>query len=105
MTRHSYKMKVVTSDGCTFEFDASHSQLLTDMYGCEGVPHLPIHSTILEKLQTGDTEDSWETLCAMLHAADFLNIPEMLDRIGQRMADMLRGRPAEQVREMMSLIL
>ena len=97
------QMKVLTSDNHIVEFDASHSLILADMYG-EGIPRLPIHSDILKKLQSGTLDESWETLCDIMRAADFLYMPNALDRLGQHMADMLRGKPAEQVRKMMSMV-
>jgi len=97
-------MKVVSSDDQTIEFDETQSKVLVDMFEeCEGAPRIPFHSDILNKLHTGNLDESWETLADMIRAADFLDMPGMLDRLGQRMAEMLKGRPATQVREMMSI--
>jgi hypothetical protein len=96
-------MKILTSDDQTIEFDASRSKVLMDI--CEGVPiRLSFHSDILAKLQNRALDEPWETLCDMMNAADFLYMPDMLDSLGQRMADMLRGKSAEQVRKMMSML-
>jgi hypothetical protein len=99
-------MKLITSDEQTIDFDASQSRVLSDMFedGCEGAPRIPFRSDTLNRLQTGTLDESWETLADMIRAADFLDMPEMLDRLGQRMAEMLKGRPATQVREMMAIL-
>jgi len=99
-------MYVVTDDNQVVEFDASRSRVLVDIQECQGVPRIPIHSHILSKLShdTIGSSESWETLVAMLRAADFLNMPDMLDALGRRMADMLHGKPPEQVREMMAVV-
>lgn len=99
-------MKVLTSDNHMIDFDVSQSRMLMDLceYGCIGVARLPIHSDILTKLQSGTFDESWEILCAMMRAADFLYMPDTLDQLGQHMAGMLRGKSAEQVRKMMSIL-
>ncbi len=106
-------MKFVTSDGHTVDFDHTQSQVIKNIIedcGEDDSVHVPIQADILSKTsywmnQTTEPEESWETLVAMLRAADFLNMPEMLNRLGKRMADMLQGKPAKQVREMMSMLM
>lgn len=97
------QMKVLTSDNLLFEFDESRSRILMDLRE-DDTPCLPIHSDTLTRLQSGIHEESWEILVAMLRAADFLYMPEMLDRLGKHMAEILRGKNAKEVREMMSLV-
>ena len=48
-----------------------------------------------------DPEEPWDTLKAMAQAADFLDMPDFLDRTCRRMANELKGRKPEQIRQMM----
>lgn len=102
-------MKVITSDAVTVEFDPTQSRVLTNMFedtNAEDDIPLPIDSATLTKLthwmdNPDDPEESWETLKAMAQAADFLDMPDFLDRTCRRMANELKGRKPEQIRQMM----
>lgn len=102
-------MKVMTTDGTLADFDPAQSRVLTNMFedtnAEDGIP-LPFDSATLAKLTQwmnapDDPEESWETLKAMAQAADFLDMPDFLDRTCRRMANELKGRKPEQIRQMM----
>lgn len=98
-------MKVITSDGVTVDFDPTQSRVLMDAPEGDDVPVL-VDSATLAKVThwmniSDDPEEPWETLKAMAQAADFLDMPDFLDRTCRRMANELKGRKPEQIRQMM----
>lgn len=102
-------MKVITSDNVTMDFDHSQSRVLTDLIDdtSAGEAPVPFDSATIAKVAhwmgiSDDPEETWETLKAMAQATDFLNMPELMDRTCRRMANELKGRPPEQIRQMMS---
>ena len=102
-------MKVITSDDVTVDFDPTQSRVLTNMFAdtnAEDDIPLPIDSVTLAKIiqwmnVPDDPEEPWDTLKAMAQAADFLDMPDFLDRTCRRMANELKGRKPEQIRQMM----
>ena len=102
-------MKVITNDGVLVEFDPVHSRVLANMIAdtnAEDDVPLPFDSATIAKLNQwmnvpDDPEESWETLKAMAQAADFLDMPDFLDRTCRSMANELKGRKPEQIRQMM----
>ena len=86
------------------EFNAEWSRLLTSMEGLEGPIPLPnVDSTTLGKLKywqemsdEDPIDEPWDTLWSMAHAADYLDMPAMLDKTCKALAGQLKGkRPAE----------
>jgi len=101
-------MKVITSDNVTMEFDHSQSQVLNDLIDDTSTDVVPVpfvSPTIAKVIQwmtvSDDPEEPWETLKSMAQAADFLNMPDFLDRTCRSMANELKGRKPEQIRRMM----
>lgn len=98
-------MQVYTSDCVTCEFNAEWSRLLTSMESMEGPIPLPnVDSTTLGKLKywqempgEGPIDEPWETLWSMAHAADYLDMPEMLDQTCKALADHLKGKSPTQI--------
>lgn len=106
-------MKVMTSDcSAATDFDPTQSRLLMNLLdacdeegGCP--PPVPIDTKTLDRVShwmnipTEDPEEPWDTLMAMAHATDFLDMPELMDRTCRRMANELKGRPPAEIRQMM----
>lgn len=97
-------MKVITIDGVLVDFDHSQSRVLADMP--EGDAPVLVDSATLTKVAywmnvPEDPEEPWETLKAMAQAADFLDMPDFLDRTCRRMANELKGRKPEEIRQLM----
>ena len=90
------------------EFDAEWSRLLTGMEGLEGPIPLPnVDSTTLGKLKywqempgEGPVDEPWETLWRMAHAADYLDMPAMLDQTCKALAGHLKGKSSTQIQEL-----
>jgi hypothetical protein len=102
-------MKVITTDGVLVDFDPTQSRVLCNMIAdttMEDVLPLQIDSATLAKVNhwmnvPTDPEEPWETLKAMAQAADFLDMPDFLDRTCRRMANELKGRKPEEIRQLM----
>ena len=103
-------MLVFTSDCVMCEFNAEWSRLLTSMEGLEGPIPLPnVDSTTLGKLKywqempgVGDIDEQWETLWRMAHAADYLDMPQMMDQTCQALANHLKGKSTVEIQALVN---
>lgn len=98
------KMRVYTSDCVACEINPHWSHLLMNMVGLEGPIPLPnVDSMTLGKLKywqemsdEDPIDEPWDTLWSMAHAADYLDMPAMLDKTCRALAGQLKGkRPSE----------
>ena len=99
-------MKVFTSDCIECEFNPNWSRVLTSLLDdkIEGPIPLPnVDSVTLGKLKywqempgEGPVDEPWETLWRMAHAADYLDMSDMLDQTCKALAGHLKGKsPAD----------
>jgi len=108
-------MFIRTSDDEVIEFDHAHSRVLEGMCDEIGtditsrpVP-LAVSSSVLcmlkkwVKVTDEDPDEPWDCLMSMAHAADYLDMPELLDRTCRRMATLLKGKSPDEIRTMMGV--
>jgi hypothetical protein len=103
-------MYILTKDGKRYlDFDESQSIMLSNMKedteDGELVPLPNVDSKTLDKIiewQSRDDEidEPWSVTWSMAHAADYLNIPGLLQRTCTRLADLLRGKSPRQIQEL-----
>ena len=102
-------MYVFTSDCVRREFDHAGSCLLTSMLDVHGDVPLPnVDSATLDKLSKWRLDDddvideSWDVLWKMAHAADYLDMPVLLDRTCKELALQLKGKSPTDILRMIS---
>ena len=107
-------MDVVTSDGVCVRFDDFHTSLFladvsteTDVTNCT-IPISNVDSVTLYRLifwlknPDDPISEDWDMLWRMAHAADYLNMPEMLDRTCKGLAEKLKGKSPTEIQKLLA---
>lgn len=107
-------MNVVTSDCVRVKFDDFRtSRVLTafsadsDGSDCD-VPISNVDSATLYrvmfwlKIPDEPIAEEWDMLWRMAHAADFLDMPEMLDRACKGLAEKLKGKSPTEIQKLLA---
>jgi hypothetical protein len=106
-------MYVVTTDGVRYKFEHFQtSHFLANIHddcGSDDDVSLPnVNSEtfllLMYWLRHPDDpiEQTWDELWAMAHAADYLHMPEMLDRTCKKLAEMLKGKSPAEIKTMLN---
>jgi hypothetical protein len=102
---------VRTTDDVRIEFDESKSHVLESCVDlsdpvCEipvALPSSAVGHLVKWMHRTDDPDEPWNDLLDMARAADYLDMPDLLDRTCRQMALVLKGKSAEQIRTMLGI--
>lgn len=104
------RMKIITSDGVSLDFDGSTSKLLMSVLEeCNDESPIPVPLVSSDMIRTiqkwqSHAEDpiieSWDVLWALAHACMYLHMDEMLDRACRQMAHELKGKSPTEIQKM-----